>query len=69
MYPVRPGWRWVDVGLWFCGRWEVEDSQLSSIEVTKRVVDGTMQNMMHFLVFTMETLVDFVDGWLPTLDT
>ena len=25
MYPVRPGWRWVEGGLWFCKEWEEED--------------------------------------------
>jgi hypothetical protein len=46
----------------------VEDSQLE-VEVSKRVVHGTMQNIVHFLVFTIETGEDFEDGWLPTLDT
>ena len=36
MYPVRPGWRRQDGGLWFSKECEREDELLSPIERTKR---------------------------------
>ena len=68
MYPLRPGWRWVDGGLWYCGRWEMEDRQLSDTLITERVVHGTMMGIEEYLEFTMETGEEFEGGWLPTLD-
>ena len=41
-YPVRPGWRWEDRGLWFCKEWEREDELLPPIERMKRVVYNSM---------------------------
>ena len=41
---------------------------MSLIEVTRRVVDGSMQGVYSFLKFTTETGEDFGDDWLPTLD-
>jgi hypothetical protein len=65
---VRAGWRWVEGGLCFSGRWETEDSKVGALERTKLAVHGSMQGIDPSLVFTMETGDDFVDGWLPTLD-
>ena len=42
MYPVRPGWRWQDGGLWFSKEWVREDELLSPIQTTKRVVYNSM---------------------------
>ena len=53
----------------FCKRWELEDSKLSAIERTRRVLGGTLGVIEEFLTFTTETEEDFGDGWLPTLDT
>jgi hypothetical protein len=53
----------------FCQRWKEEDSELSSLEVTKRILAGTMSGLESYLDFTMETEDDFSDKWLPTLDT
>jgi hypothetical protein len=39
------------------------------VERTRRILHGTMNGIGNFLNFTMETGDDFVDGWLPTLDT
>ena len=55
MYPIRPGWRWQDGGLWFSKEWEREDELLSPIERTKRVVYDSMQGLTNCLAFTVET--------------
>ena len=66
---VKPGWRWVDEDLKYCRRWELEDSDLTPTERTKRVLHGSMRDIEEFLNFTMETGEDFDSGWLATLDT
>ena len=53
----------------FCKRWEKEDEGLSGLEITKRILEGTMGGLEDYLKFTMETEDDFDNGWLPTLDT
>ena len=53
----------------YCRRWELEDKELSGLEITKRIVEGTMKGLEEYLVLTMETESDFENGWLPTLDT
>ena len=42
MFPVRPGWRWQDGGLWYMKEWEEQDKLLSPTEVTKRMVFDSM---------------------------
>ena len=69
MPPLKPAWRWTDGSLQFCIKWEREDQELTSIEITKRVILGTLNGVETFLKFTIETEEDFPDGWLPTLDT
>ena len=66
--PLRPGWRWHSGGLWFCRQWELEDSILSPIEITKRAIGDSIDNIVDCLEFTVETEEDFPSGWLPTLD-
>ena len=68
MYPLRPGWRWEKDELWFSKEWEREDAFLTPTERTKRAVHGSMQGLTSCLAFTVETVEDFEDGWLPTLD-
>ena len=41
---------------------------MSPLEITKRVVKGTLEGVEDFLEFTVETGADFEDMWLPTLD-
>ena len=53
----------------FCIKWEREDQELTNTEITRRGLLGTLKGVEDFLNFTMETVDDFVDGWLPTLDT
>ena len=69
LYRFKHGWRWVSGRVIFCERWALEDEHLSGLEVTKRIIEGTMQGIEDFLVFTMETGDEFPEGWLPTLDT
>ena len=38
-------------------------------EITKRGLVGTLRGVEDFLDFTIETVDDFEDKWLPTLDT
>ena len=56
-------------GIKYCKRWEAEDAGLSGLEVTKRILEGTMGGLEEYLTFTMETEEDFQNTWLPTLDT
>ena len=69
MPPLKPGWRFMDNKLQFKLRWEKEDQELSSSEITRRAMLGTLNGVEDYLEFTMETGEDFVDQWLPTLDT
>ena len=69
LYRFKCGWRWSMGKILFCRRWELEDKELSGLEITKRIVEGTMKDLEEYLVFTMETESDFENGWLPTLDT
>ena len=68
LYPIRPGWRWEEGGLWYKKEWEIEDELLSPVERTKRVIQESMVGVTKCLKFTTETSEDFEDGWLPTLD-
>ena len=62
MPPVKPGWRWVGAKLLFCHAWQVEDAKLSPLEITKRVVHGSLGGVMSYLKFTIETEEDFGDN-------
>ena len=68
LHPLRHGWRWTGKTIAYSKKWEEEDSHLSKIEVTRRILHGTMQGIEDFLEFTTETEEEF-DGWLPSLDT
>ena len=65
---IQRGWRWEGGELVWMKEWECEDEGLSLKEVSKRIVDKSMQEVLPFLKFTTEIEDDFVDGWLPTLD-
>ena len=67
--PIKPGWRWVEDGMKFTVAWAKEDQELSSMELTRRALLGSLGGVEEFLAFTMETGEDFGDAWLPTLDT
>ena len=61
MYSFKHGWRWTTAGIKYSKRWEVEDKDLTRMELTKRILQGTMTGLESYLVFTMETGEDF-DG-------
>ena len=69
LFRFKHGWRWAMGKIMYCKRWETEDQHLSGIEITKRILAGTMAGLEEYLEFTMETEEDFEDKWLPTLDT
>ena len=67
--PIKAGWRWVEGGLKWCKKWEVEDCNIDATERTSKILHHTMNDIEEFLTFTMETSLDFSSGWLATLDT
>ena len=57
--------------MWFCEEWHSEDL-MDGKSACRRTADallGSMNDVFHFLVFTMEIHEDFDDQRLPTLDT
>ena len=48
--------------------WEKLDQELSAMEITRRVIQGTLKGVEDYLSFTLEPGEDFGDNWLPTLD-
>ena len=68
LHSFKHGWRWSLGSIKYCKWWEQEDLNLSRLEVTKRIIEGTMGGLEDYLKFTMETEEEFEDGWLPTLD-
>ena len=68
LHPFRAGWRWKDGGVKYTRRWEIEDMGKSGVEITRQVLEHSMQEVFPFLTFI--TGVGEGDGqWLPTLDT
>ena len=57
--------------MWYCKEWEKED-KLAGKSNCRRTADAliaSMNDIMKFLIFTMEIHEDFEDNKLPTLDT
>ena len=69
MPPVKPGWRWRNGELVFTKKWERADLEegVSGTEITRRIVEGSMNEVFQFLRFTTE-VGEGEEGWLPTLD-
>ena len=42
LYRFKHGWRWSMGRIVHYQRWEEEDKELSGLEVTKRILEGTM---------------------------
>ena len=42
LYGFKAGWRWTMGRIKFCKRWEKEDEGLSGLEITKKILEGTM---------------------------
>ena len=66
---IKAGWRWSDGGLKFTKRWEQEDRSITGEQRTKEIIKNTLMGVEQYLEFTVESGEEFVDGWLPTLDT
>ena len=68
---IKPGWRWLEGGLYHCETWRMEDCSdgRSKCRRTGNVLLASMNDIMDFLVFTLEIHEDFEDQKLPTLDT
>ena len=68
---LKAGWRWFQGGLWFCEEWKKQDLEAgkSSTRSTGDALLTSMNEIMDFLVFTLEIHEDFDDLMLPTLDT
>ena len=45
----------------------MEDKEVTSVEITRRVIEGSMQEILPSLRFTTE-IVEGEGSWLPTLD-
>ena len=71
MPEIKAGWRWDSGRIRYCKRWEREDLEKSGTERTREVILQSLKGIEEYLDFTIETGEDpeFVDGWLPTLDT
>ena len=67
---LKLGWRWVGGHLCWTSSWEKEDreSGISASRRTALVLVAMMNDIFHFLNFTVELGEDFVDGKLPSLD-
>ena len=64
LYGLMSGWRWHEVGLWFCREWELEETAVTATVITKKAVG----DITACLAFTVENGEEFKHNWLPTLD-
>ena len=67
LYPIKAGCRWKDGELQYSDKWRLEDEEKSGLEITRKVIEGSMQEVMKFLRFTTE-IGEGEGMWLPTLD-
>ena len=69
MPPFKHGWRWRSDKLVYTRTWEKSDLDegLSGEEVTRRIVEASMNEVFPFLRFTTE-VGEGEERWLPTLD-
>ena len=67
---IKKGWRWRTDGLYWCKEWENEDEQSGANQEdrTNNITLDSMNSILEFLTFTMESPKDFKDKKLPTLD-
>ena len=54
LFPIRSGWRWTGGRMTFTRRWQMEDRHKDSLEVTRSVLDSSMQEVLNCLKFTTE---------------
>ena len=70
MFPLQAGWRWVGDELCWTEDWEVEDLRngKTDLERTCELIRQSLNKIYPFLNFTIESIEDFEDTRLPTLD-
>ena len=70
MFPLQAGWRWVGEELCWTEDWEGEDlrSGKTDLERTCELIRQSLNKIYPFLNFTIESIEDFEDTRLPTLD-
>ena len=66
MKPLRKGWRWTSEGWAFDD--SIEDNR-SPMARTCEEIAKSLNDVVSFLQFTTESEEDFLNGFLPTLDT
>ena len=67
LHPIRAGWRWIGGGMKYKEEWRREDNHMSGLEITRRIMENSMQEVLPFLKFTTE-VGEGAGNWLPTLD-
>ena len=55
LQPFKHGWRWVEGKILLCKRWMLEDAELTTTKVTRRILMGSMQVVEDYLSLTTET--------------
>ena len=70
MFPIKEGWRWVERELCWTREWELEDQEKGEGDLrrTCELIRQSLNKIYPFLNFTVETIHDFADRRLPTLD-
>ena len=71
MKAISRGWRWAGKRIEYKEKWKLEKDKedLTCTVKTASVVQDVMNSIMTNIQFTTETLEDFPDRVLPTLDT
>ena len=69
MHPIKRGWRLVEGKLQYCKLWEEENMGKKPLEITLGIIKEAINGITGYLEFTVESCIDYEDGWLPMLDT
>ena len=69
LQPIKRGWRWEAGSMVYRLQWELEDEERTPLDMTISVLRETVRGVLEYLRFTFESGEDYVDGWLPALDT
>ena len=67
---IKMGWRWKDGELCWTEEWETEDKNSDKSDLARacELLRVSMNMLYRFLNVTIESVEDFVDSRLPTLD-
>ena len=70
LHSIKMGWRWKDGELCWTEEWETEDKNSDKSDLARacELLRVSMNMLYRFLNFTIESVEDFVDSRLPTLD-